>query len=1115
MNHKPAVPWYRRWWMLLLATLLLILFGLYGSKVYQEWRIDQDLAKEIQVLQESEPRWRFEDLIDSRPVLRDDENLAYVALHLKSRAISNLLKYDRLFTEVDAHPANRLNYYQLSELKYLLTDAGGLQAELDQLLPLKAGVFPVHDHRDPSFKVMAVLLNSQQTLRIVANLFKYEAQFQIESNKPLAALKACESTLQLARACHNDPFLASQFVNISLQSLSITLIERLLAQTQLPPEALTRLQSRLLAEADISLFKAAVVSERAGIDRFLREVQEGRYSSSEMAGFAKSLRQGIGAGGSRLNINEIVQSVRSWFSASPYGYIPQERLNMLRFYQSALALANRPGGASLDEMKELIEKERAQSPTVVVFGAGLTKMYEADQKRRTGLRMTAALIAADRFRQETGREPTGWSDLVPKYYPEIPMDPYDGQPIRWKSTPTGFMLYSVWMDRIDDGGMIRTFDAGPPQKDFGVEYFAPAHRRAAPIAPAINNDFVRAALPDLRDEFFAAARAGEVEKVRQLVEGGVDVNTKTEYGANALCFAAEFGHLELMKLLIEKKINLDARDTFYQADAMTWALMADRHEAVGLLLKAGAKGEAAALTYALSENKPAMLAAILGSGRIKQETLDSSLTSLDEKKTELVKMLTDAGAKGKPKVAKAEEKKTETTPAKAEETLVPTAPVVEITTKVSKPEPWAGFRGAGNAGVADGQFPPTAWDATTGKNLSWKTPIPGLGLSCPVVWGNRLFVTTAINMDTPKPSLRIGQYGDVDSVKETAPHTWMTYCLNTDTGKILWEQKACTGVPKVKRHMKSSHANATPAVDGRYVVVNFGSEGLYCYSIEGKLLWKKELGKLGSGWFFNPDYEWGFGSSPVIFGETVIVQCDIGKQSFIAAYSLEAGNEEWYIPREEIPSWCSPTIVSLPNGKAELVTVASKYARSYDPVTGLELWRLGKFSEIAVPTPFYAEGMIYLTTGYRPIQPIYAVKPGARGDISLEKGKETNDYIAWSKTRGGPYLPTPIVYGEHLYVCNNAGVLSCYEAKTGKVIYQKRLGGKNGYTASLVAADGRIYCTDEEGLVRVVQAGPEFKLLAINKLGEECLSHPAISNGRIYFRGREHVMAFSVTPVKQ
>lgn len=1115
MNQKPVVPWYRRWWVLLLAVLLLTLLGYYGTKVFQEWRADRDLAKEIQLLDQKEPDWRFEDWLARQPQLKDDENLAFVALHLKSKVPAVISRYDALFADVDSYPAHRLNHYQLNELKTVLVDCAELQTEMNQLLPLKAGVFPAKDPHDPSFKVMSARLARQQELRGVANLFKMESQLRNEENKPDASLKACEATLQLARACEHDPFVVSQFVCIAIQSLGTTMIERTLAQTEPTPQSLTRLQARLLAEADVSLFKTGVQSERAAIDRFLREVEEGRYSGADLAGFSKTIRNYNIAGGNTRSFNDIINEMRSWINSSPYGYIPEERLKMLRFYQAALALSDQPGAASLDEMKAMINKHRDEAPSVVVFGATLTRMFEADLKRQAGLRMTAALLAAERYRLETGKVPAGWNDLVPKYFPNIPLDPYDGKPVRWKTTPTGFILYSVWTNKIDDGGVIRRTNNGLPQTDFGVEYFAPAHRRAAPLATINTNELAGIAIPDPKEEFFAAARAGNAEKVKQLLDDGFEVNTKTEYGATALCFAAEFGHLEVMKILIARKIDLDAKDTFYNADAMTWALMKDQDEVIALLLKAGAKGETGALSYAVAQNKPKLLAAILATGRIKQETLDSSLTSLDEKKTELVKLLTEAGAKGKPKVAKAEEKKTETTPAKTEEALVPTAPVVEITTKVAKPEPWPGFRGVGNAGVADGQFPPTAWDATTGKNLSWKTPLPGLGLSCPVVWGNRLFVTTAVNLETPKPSLRIGQYGDVDSVKETAPHTWITYCLDTDTGKIMWEKKACTGVPKVKRHMKSSHANATPAVDGRYVVVNFGSEGLYCYSIEGNLLWKKELGKLGSGWFFNPDYEWGFGSSPVIFGETVIVQCDIGKSSFIAAYSLEDGNEMWTTGREEIPSWCSPTIVQLAGGKAELVTVASKYARGYDPVTGVELWRLSKFSEIAVPTPFYAQGMIYLTTGYRPIQPIYAIKPGAKGDITLEKGKETNDSIVWSKTRGGPYLPTPIVYGEHLYVCNNAGVLSCYEAKTGKVIYQKRLGGKNGYTASLVAADGRIYCTDEEGLVRVVQAGPEFKLLAINKLGEECLSHPAISNGRIFFRAREHVMAFAVTPVKQ
>ncbi len=644
-------------------------------------------------------------------------------------------------------------------------------------------------------------------------------------------------------------------------------------------------------------------------------------------------------------------------------------------------------------------------------------------------------------------------------------------------------------------------------------------KRPIPLPTAKTN---KASAPfDDKEAYFVAARLGDLAKIKSLIEAGFDVNTKTEYGATALCYAAENGHLEVMKYLIEKKIDLQARDTFYSADAITWAVRKDQYEAVSLLLKSGSKSEGTVLAYGIFNNKPQMVAVALGSGRVKQELLDSSLKGIDPKKTEIVKLLKEAGAKGEPTASKPEEKKTDektvakqepgkTTPANTDDTPKPAAAVKEFTEKPTTVKPWHGFRGDNNAGVVDGQFPPTAWDATTGKNLAWKTAIPGLGLACPVVWGDKVFVTTAINEESPKPSLRIGQYGDVDSVKETARHTWKTYCLEASTGKVLWEQTAYTGVPKIKRHMKSSHANATPATDGKVVIVNFGSEGLYCYTMDGNLQWRIDLGKLGSSWFFNPDYEWGFGSSPIIFTDTVIIQCDIGKNSFIAAYSLSNGEQLWMTPRDEIPSWCSPTVVLPEKGPPELVTVASKHARGYDPYTGTELWKIGKFSEIAVPTPFYASGLIFLTTGYRPIQPIFAIKPGSKGDLTLPKDKESSEQVVWSKTRGGPYLPTPLVYGEHLYVCSNSGVLSCYEAKTGKVLYQQRLGGSNGYTASLVAADGRIYCTDEEGLVRVVKAGPKFELLALNKLGEECLSHPAISNGRMFFRTRGHVMAVAV-----
>ena len=222
-------------------------------------------------------------------------------------------------------------------------------------------------------------------------------------------------------------------------------------------------------------------------------------------------------------------------------------------------------------------------------------------------------------------------------------------------------------------------------------------------------------------------------------------------------------------------------------------------------------------------------------------------------------------------------------------------------------------------------------------------------------------------------------------------------------------------MPKVKRHLKSTHANATPATDGKHVVVSFGAEGLYCYDLDGNLLWKKDLGKLDSGWFYDPDYQWGFGSSPVIHAGKAFVQCDAGKNSFIAAYQLDSGSEVWKTPRDEPPSWSSPTVVQG-HGRAELVASGTKFARGYDPETGKELWKIGRLSEISVPTPFVAHGLIFIVSGYRPMQPIFAVKPGAAGDISPKDGKTANDSLAWSTKTGGSYMPTPLVYGDYLYV---------------------------------------------------------------------------------------------------
>jgi outer membrane protein assembly factor BamB len=423
---------------------------------------------------------------------------------------------------------------------------------------------------------------------------------------------------------------------------------------------------------------------------------------------------------------------------------------------------------------------------------------------------------------------------------------------------------------------------------------------------------------------------------------------------------------------------------------------------------------------------------------------------------------------------------------------------------VKNPQNWPSFRGLHASGVADGQMPPLTWDVKKGSNVFWKTPIPGLGHSCPVIWDERLFVTTAVSGDA-KAGLRVGLYGDVDSVNDATVHQWRVYCLDKHTGKILWERTAHEGVPRVKRHMKSTHANPTPATDGKRLVVSFGSEGLYCYDLDGKLLWKGDLGMLDSGWFYDPDYQWGFGSSPILYQNLVIVQCDVGKNSFLAAYDSDSGKRVWLTPREEIPSWGTPTICET-GQRVELVTNATKFVRGYDPLTGKELWRLGRNAEITVPTPIFGQGLIYITSGYRPIQPIYAIHPGASGDISLKDKQESSPQIAWSKSRGGPYMPTPILYRDYLYTCSNDGLVTCYEAKTGKQVYKERLRGKGGYTASPVAADGKLYFTSEEGDIAVVQAGPAFRKLATNSMGDVCMATPAVSDGMIFFRTQHFVV---------
>ena len=422
---------------------------------------------------------------------------------------------------------------------------------------------------------------------------------------------------------------------------------------------------------------------------------------------------------------------------------------------------------------------------------------------------------------------------------------------------------------------------------------------------------------------------------------------------------------------------------------------------------------------------------------------------------------------------------------------------------------WPSFRGPQASGVAVGAAPvATTWNVPSGDAVLWKTPIPGIAVSSPIVWGDRIFVSTAVSSD-PSATFRHGYYGDVEPSKDVSPHVWRLIALDRKTGKVLWDKVAHEGVPKTKRHPKSSQASPTPATDGTHVVVSFGSEGLYAYSVNGDLLWKRDLGVLNAGWFYDPDYEFGAASSPIIWKDLVIVQCDIQQKSFVAAFDVKTGKPVWRTDRDEIPSWATPTVVEM-GGHTELVTQGTNAIRGYDPLTGKELWKLTGNSEVTVPTPIAGPGFVIVTNGYRGVQPIVAIKPGGRGDLTLKGDATSSDTIAWSTKRGGPYIPTPVVYGDLLYVCSDTGALAAYEVATGTRIYQVRLGGKGGaVSASPVAADGKIYLAGEDGDVFVVKAGRTYELLATNPVGEVLMATPAIADGVVYIRGLKHVIAIA------
>ncbi len=398
------------------------------------------------------------------------------------------------------------------------------------------------------------------------------------------------------------------------------------------------------------------------------------------------------------------------------------------------------------------------------------------------------------------------------------------------------------------------------------------------------------------------------------------------------------------------------------------------------------------------------------------------------------------------------------------------------------------------------------WDVAKNENILWKAPIPGLGFSSPAIWGDQIFLTTAVSENDKQASLKVGLYGDIAPVTDDTPQSFRVLCLDKSTGKILWDKEAYKGVPRIKRHTKASHANCSPATDGKHVVAFFGTEGLYCYSISGDLLWKQDLGELDAGYYVVPAAQWGFASSPVIHGDKVLLECDVQKDSFVAALNLKDGSIAWKTPRAEVPTWSTPTVHVTP-GRSQVIVNGYKRIAGYDLVNGKELWWMKGGGDIPVPTPIIAHNLIYITNAHGAMAPIYAIKPTAEGDISLGPDETKNSFIEWAHLRTGNYMQTPLIYGDLLYACRDSGILACYDAKTGEKKYRERLEDGVGFTASPVAGDGKIYFTSEEGDVYVVKTGEIFELLAKNSLGDISMATPAISKGSIFFRTRGQLIA--------
>ena len=421
-------------------------------------------------------------------------------------------------------------------------------------------------------------------------------------------------------------------------------------------------------------------------------------------------------------------------------------------------------------------------------------------------------------------------------------------------------------------------------------------------------------------------------------------------------------------------------------------------------------------------------------------------------------------------------------------------------------EQWPKFRGPNAGAIADDPSLPDRWSET--ENVAWKTTVPGLGWSSPVIWDDHVFLTSAVSAgeeELPVPGL----YDEHDHIAANATHRWVVYDVDFETGAIRWKRELHAELPRLRRHIKNSYASETPVTDGESLFVYFGSVGLVAaLDMEGKVRWQKDIGT------FNTMIELGTAASPLLHEDRLYIVNDNTTESFMLALDKYTGEEIWRIARDERGNNWSTPVLWENRLRTEIVTTGRFGVRSYD-LDGTLLWELHGMSNLNTPSPFVSEGLVYISSGYPggSLRPVYAIHPGAEGDISIWADQESSwstrfpgnrassEYIAWAYPLLGTYNTSALVYRGIYYTLLDRGLLLAHDARTGREVYgRRRLKIGSGFTASPWGYNGKVFVLSEAGDTYVIKAGSDFEILHTNSLNEMSLATPAIARGSLFVR---------------